>query len=153
MIKVATFRDVKEGEYDYVYAIVRSMKSSSDWIYQLEELSPSPELYKKTMTMKDNKIWDQETFDSVYVPQFLREMHSKDAREQLNGLAALDKRFHRKIALVCYCTEEETCHRCIIAGLLKGAGCDVVTKTGNDYSKYFDMYKRMVPKKKEVENA
>ena len=90
--------------------------------------------------MKENQ-WNKQTFDTVYVPQFLKEMHEEQAINILNKLYQIDKN-SGKICLVCFCPDETMCHRSIIAGLLQGVGCNVQTETNNNYTKYYRMYNK-----------
>ena len=86
--------------------------------------------------LKSINAWDKEHFDSTYVRPFLRLMGTSQARQKLNELYIRDKRDER-IALVCYCADENMCHRSIVAGLLQGAGCNVKLTSGADFSRYF----------------
>lgn len=147
MIRATSIGKVKKGQYDEVWAIVRSMKSPSPWIKQVQELSPSKDLFFKYREMAANKTWNADTFMNTYVPQFLREMHEKSARDMLNKAYLLDKA-GKNLALVCFCTDESLCHRSIIAGLLQAVGCNVQTDDDDDYSYYYDMYKKYSEKEK-----
>lgn len=139
MITITNIRFVRKGQYDETLAIVRSYKSKSDWIFQKEILSPSWDLFKKYRRMAEQGIWGKDTFQNIYVPQFLQEMHSNAAKKELNRLYLSDKA-GKNIALTCFCPDESLCHRSIIAGLLQGAGCQVQTETGRDYSAYYRQY-------------
>lgn len=123
-----------------MYAIVRSMKSQSNWIQQLPELSPSPQLFRSYLNLKQANMWSRSAFETTYVPTFLHEMrHSQAAANALNMIAALDNQ-GKNIALVCFCPDETLCHRSIIAGLFQGAGHAVATDTGRNYSHYYQAY-------------
>lgn len=139
MIAIKNIRDVNYAGYDEVWAIVRKMQRPNPNIIQVPALSPSWDLFSKYMDLKNNNNWNAETFRTVYLPQFLNEMHSAEARAELNKLYKLDKA-GRNICLVCYCVDETLCHRSIIAGLLQGVGCNVVGVKA-DYSSYYTQYK------------
>ena len=139
MISICNIRDVSEGQFNEVWAIVRFYRGKSPWINQVVDLSPSQKLWGKFNKLKLDGRWNEETFRSEYLPVFLKEMRSEAAREKLNELYKKDKA-GRSIALVCFCKEENLCHRSIIAGILQGVGCNVHTATGNDYSKYYAEY-------------
>lgn len=129
-----------EEKWDYDLAIVRfSKKPARESEIQVTALSPSTGLLGWVNDMKEQGKWSELLFNLVYVPSFLKEMQEPSARKALNRLYALDKE-GKKIALTCFCKEEELCHRSIVGGLLKGVGCNVVMASGNDYSKYFEMY-------------
>lgn len=118
-------------------AIVRSYKKPIKNIPQWNALSPSYGLLKTYLELKKAGNWNQQTFDNIYVPRFLKEMktyHQQDLIELYEQAKKQD------LVLCCYCQHEETCHRSIIAGLMQGAGIKVA---GKDYSKYFDLYKGM----------
>lgn len=140
MIRVTNIRNVKPGEYDAVYAIVRSLKYKSAFMTQVPELSPSPELLHAYLNLKNSCRWNRESFDKIYTPQFLREMrYSQEAANRLNQMKR-DSDAGKNMALVCFCPDEAMCHRSIIAGMLQGVGAQVVTDTGADYSAYLPRY-------------
>lgn len=142
IIAVKRISDVGRGEYDESYAIVRSMKSQSDWLIQEPLLSPSKDLFFKYLSLKKAGKWDQQAFDSIYVPQFIRELKSNPAAlKKLNELFGKSKE-GRNIALCCFCPTEELCHRAIIAGLFQGVGADV--EVGADYSRYYNYYRNLL---------
>lgn len=144
MIEIKNFRDLRgnESKYDEIWAIVRSMKSSSNKIKQVTSLSPSLDLFFKYRSLAKNNNWNKKTFQEIYVPQFISELKTGPEKgyELLNQLYFADKA-GKKICLICFCGDEELCHRSIIAGLLQGVGCDVKTEKNTNYSKYFEMYK------------
>lgn len=140
MITIRHISQIDYNEYDEVWAIVRSLKYVGAKIRHVPELSPSWNLFKRYRSLHDAGRWNNQTFHDIYVPQFLKEMQGKKQRALLNELFATKKR----ICLVCFCTEEELCHRSIIGGLLQGAGLDV-KGLEHDYSYYFDWYQNGVP--------
>ena len=140
MIKITNIRNIGDYEdYDEIWAIVRSLKSKSDKLIQVPELAPSSRLLGTYLGLKDNGEWTEQTFQSEYVPRFLKEMNNPIAREKLAYLWQEDKS-GKKICLVCFCTKESMCHRSIIAGLLQGSGANVVCDTDTDYSHYWTKY-------------
>ena len=142
MIYVGNIRDAAPHDpFDSAFAIVRNYKEPRlAWVEQLTALSPSEDLYKQYLRLRREGKWNEESFASIYVPQFLADMHNPDAREALNMLFTLGSK--KKIALYCYCWNERLCHRSIIAGLLQGAGADVVLPTGRDFSQYYQQYRQ-----------
>lgn len=142
MIYICRFDDQKliTQHWDIKYMIVRSYKSRRGGFKHLPVLSPSPDLFYEYRALHDAHVWDKDSFDEIYVPRFLNEMHGQDAVNMLNTIYAMS--FTNSIALCCYCKDEDLCHRSIIAGLLQGAGAPVQTSSGRDYSKYWDMYNK-----------
>lgn len=154
-------------QYDELWFIMRSM----DWFYRkkignrfpeysgeineknyrllmqpnvkiIDELSPSKELFQIFMSRKSRGTWNKTIFHNVYVPRFIHEMASQqDSKDRLNELYFLDKQ-GKTILLVCSCQEEDMCHRSIIAGILHGVGCNVMSAFGNSISSY-DIYYQM----------
>ena len=139
MIEIKAIKDVKYEDYDVIYAIVRSMKYKSDKIIQVPELSPSRELFFEYLRLKKENNWNKDTFERIYVPQFLKEMKEKTATDWLNKLYIDSKQ--KRICLVCFCPSEELCHRKIIQGLLQGAEANISLE--KDYRKYYEMYQNM----------
>lgn len=140
MVTICSISQVNYAQYDEVWAIVRSLKYSNPHIRHVPELSPSWALFKQYMSLREEGKWNENTFHSIYVPQFLKEMRGKEQRALLNEL------FHTKkhICLVCFCSIEELCHRSIVGGMLQGAGIEV-RGLSRDYSHYYDWWKNGVP--------
>lgn len=124
MITVANIRDIEPNQYDEVWAIVRSPKNAPKWMRHVPELSPSWSLFELYRKRRAGFQWTKTVFEDEYVPRFLDEMQMQAAREKLNELYL---RSHKgeHIAIACFCTDVEKCHRSIIASLLKGVGCEV----------------------------
>ena len=141
MITIGSFKDMSE-EYDEIWIIVRSLKSTpyipNTHVYHVPVLSPSPDLFHKYLYWKDNGKWNEDTFQNKYVPQFLYEMHSQEAKNILNDLFYKSKNKH--MLLACFCPNETLCHRSIICGLLQGVGCET---SADNYSHYYTIYKKL----------
>ena len=133
MVTVTNIRNIDYLIYDEVWAIVRSLKNP-DQMKHVPGLSPSWNLFKKYLELRDTGNWNTDTFQKVYVPVFIKEMQTAVARRKLAELIRLDNQ-GKHICLACFCTNETTCHRSIIAGILQYAGVSVqgVLK---DYSIY-----------------
>lgn len=145
MIRIDRISNVNPADFDICYAIVRSMKNPSKNFQQLAALSPSWTLFKGYRNLVEAHQWNQGSFDRYYVPTFLQEMKSPEARAELNRLYWASERDNQKIALVCFCTQESLCHRSIIGGMLQGAGAYVEFENGcmRDYRSYYEAYRAM----------
>ena len=89
-------------------------------------------------------------FVNDYVPAFIRDIiTNEDAKNRLNELWNLD-RHNKTVLLVCTCQEEEMCHRSIIAGILHGVGCNVISAFGNNISRYDIYYKLYREEEKKI---
>lgn len=124
MIYTNSIRKVKKSDYDEIWAIVRSMKNPNPHMNQIQALSPSYALFKTYLDLKNAGNWNQETFNNIYKPQFLREMQNLQAQQMLDELCRLDK-MGKKICLVCFCNDYLLCHRSLVADLLIAKGCNV----------------------------
>ena len=139
MIDIANIKSVWPGNYDEVWAVVRSMKSNPKHLRQVQDLSPSTALFHDYLNWKKAGKFDGAMFDKNYVPRFISELKmNPDARALLNKLYKMDKA-GKRIALVCYCDNEWLCHRSILAGLLRGAGCKVNTNVS--FIWYWDQWR------------
>lgn len=156
-------------QYDELWFVMRSM----DWFYKekvgnkfprysdkinqknyrllmqpnvkiIKDLSPSEDLFRWYMTKKLKGEWNDHAFINTYVNAFLRDLAvNQDAKDRLNDLWLLDKQ-GKTILLVCVCQEERLCHRSILAGILHGVGCNVMSASGTSISKYdiyYDLYR------------
>lgn len=133
MVTITNIRNTGNAAYDEVWAIVRSLKNPDSMKHVLE-LSPSWGLFKKYLALRDAGRWDADTFQKVYVPVFMKEMQTAVARRKLAELTELD-RHGKHICLACFCADEATCHRSIIAGILQSKGI-AVNGVSKDYSVY-----------------
>lgn len=141
MIKIGKFHDLATVEHEEAYLIVRALKNMpkatpGKQIYHLPILSPSRQLFSDYQKWKGEGKWGEEMFREVYVPRFLEEMKGREQKNALNQLFLRSKT--KDILLVCYCGQEDICHRSIVMGLLQGANaeCDMTV----DYSEYYRMY-------------
>lgn len=141
MLIIASIRNVDQKEYDEVWTIVRSLKNPRN-MKHVPELSPSWNLFKRYLQLRDSGQWNAEAFKNIYVPVFLREIQASVARKRLNEFVWLDRQ-GKRICLVCFCPEEELCHRSIVAGVLQHVGVHV-QGTHNDYSEYGRSYEQLM---------
>lgn len=140
MITVANIKDIEPGQYDEAWAIVRSPKNAPKWMRHVPELSPSWQLFELYRKKRASIQWTKAVFEEEYVPRFLNEMQTQAAREKLNELFL---RSHKgeHIAVACFCTDVEKCHRSIVASLLHGVGCEVEMLDGKLNAVYSKRYK------------
>ena len=124
----------------HVVLIARSPKKLQHLINDgrlehVPELAPSPELLSKVMDLKRNWGWNLETFQSEFAWEYLQESFSKSYRDALNDLYVRVVKKDENVALTCLCSEDETCHRSIVLGLLQAIG---VPYAGNkNFSSYW----------------
>ena len=124
MIVITNIRNVNPKQYDECWGVVRSMKNKPVWCTQVPELSPSWNLFKQYLDAKKNGNWNIESFRSHYVPVFMQEMQSSQAKTKVRELIEKHKA-GKKICLFCYCTEEWLCHRSILAAMLQANGIEI----------------------------
>ena len=128
MIVTENIRNANKGNYDQVWAIVRSLKNPGRSLVHVPELSPSLQLFWTYRRWVQNQTFNKDLFEQVYKPRFLAEMaNSPDAQTKLDELVALDKA-GKRIALVCFCADVNLCHRSLIAELLTERGVNVTMR-------------------------
>lgn len=140
MIEILNVRNFDEKNYDDAWLIVRAKKHPVEGTKYVPALSPSWELFHRYRELVDKGQWNAQSFKEVYVPEFISEMYAyrKETFPLLNELYKKGQK-GKCIALICFCADEALCHRSILAGLLQGAGCNVKTEHGTDYSIYYKM--------------
>lgn len=143
--------NLSKNQYDEALLIVRSASKIPQQSFekyrmtQVKELSPSSELFGKYLELRRNNNWNEETFDTIYVPQFIDEIVNGSSHETFGEKGHELNQIHRKvmngktIAIVCFC-DNEFCHRYIVGGLLSGVGLTVVSDRNIDIEKYYRMY-------------
>jgi len=140
MIYLDSITNVNALEYDEVWIIVRKLKESDliEGSKHIPELSPSTYLLERYIELREKGIWNKESFEKIYVPSFIREIRSRiGVKEILNDLVYMSG-IGQKICLVCYCEDEEICHRSIVSGILAGMGANI--QSNSDYLRFYDMY-------------
>lgn len=131
MISIGSYpNDFLPDKFDEIWLITRSVRSVEEQIkpyknvYHVTELSPSPNLFDYFKTMSKQGKWNQNTFDTVYVPQFLHELSTNP-----DGIAKLEQlcvdSYNKNICLLCFCLIEKCCHRSIVNGILFNMGADI----------------------------
>lgn len=140
MVTLANISDM-DRESPNQLLIVRSARNISPWMVHVPELSPTKELFFKYLNLKKMGKWNREAFDNIYVPWFLRDIKANvgGSRDMLNNVC-IRAREGEDFTLGCMCFDESMCHRSIVGGLLRGAGCLVKTRKDDDYIRYYHMY-------------
>lgn len=124
LIVITNIRNVHPNEYDEIWAIVRSFKNKPYYIRQVPELSPSWDLFKKYLSLRDMGMWNKESFERYYRPYFVSQINADPwAQSALETLIAKHNS-GKKIALVCFCTDVNLCHRRIISEMLTERGVE-----------------------------
>lgn len=133
MIRITNIRRCHVSEYNEIYLIVRSIasleKSKSSILKHAShapELSPSSRLFYDYLNWNKANEWNQDKFDNCYKPIFLKELeHNPEADTLINHLVEKDHE-GKNIALLCFCQDENLCHRSIIGNILEQKGCNVI---------------------------
>ena len=148
LIRVTNIRNVSEGQFDKACAIVRRLGKQPRWTQQIRALSPSDDLLDWYLRTKRAGRWSERAFKSAYVPRFLKEMtERKEASDALDALFQAQKN-GETIAILCFCPDEEICHRSIVACLPQGMSANAETDKKKDYRKchaeYVEMKQKMM---------
>ena len=141
MIKIGCISQINLDDYDEVWWIVRSPQKEPENEKHVPELSPSRELFKEYRHVYHAGRFNEEYFQTVYGPQYLRELAvNKQAMRMLNSLHEESSR--KNIILCCYCESELLCHRSIVAGILLGMGAGIETNV--EYKKYYKLLETLM---------
>lgn len=149
MISIGTYSDINNS-YNQIWFIMRSLKSipkvEGTTTLHIPDLSPSPELFKKYLYWREYGDWNKDTFERLYTPQFLAEMHEQIPTEFLDKLYVEGK--YSNILLVCACKDDETCHRKLVLSILAGRAFEEQDNTIQfkglpaNYLDYWNTYKK-----------
>lgn len=144
MIQIMDIRNYKQHKYDEAWLIARSARYLKKGVTHMPELAPSWDLLAYRANLQDEGKWNDAVFQNVIAPRYLLEIiqNNKITYPLLNHLHKASKE-GKRIALLCYCSEECRCHRSVLAGLLKGTGSIVLTDEGLDYKQYYDLYNQL----------
>ena len=138
MIKVGNVSELNEYQYDENWLIVRKPDEIPAFVKHEPLLSPSPELFRKYRKAFHAGLFNQEYFDQVYVPQFLKELAMNEKAMGISEVLVTNS-FHKDILLACYCEDESMCHRSIIGGVLLGMSADI--EKVDKYKRYNDIFR------------
>lgn len=127
MIYFDTIRNINKyiGLCSECWIIVRSLKNpinvSGIKSQQVKELSPSWDLFTEYRRLKESGDWDQDSFNRIYRPRFMSEMKASIAQSYLKKL----RDANNNVLCVCFCQDENYCHRSLIKEILKYNGVEV----------------------------
>ena len=130
MLHTGTFRDIDLERYDEIWLCVRSLKNRPNdptgvKIKYIPALSPSSRLFGDVQRWKRSSAWNQDKFDTEFAPRFKKEMTQPAPQRWLNELAETCKT--KEVLIVCYCQDENMCHRTLVAGMIRNiAGTEFV---------------------------
>lgn len=82
--------------------------------------------FSNILTGSEQGGWGLEKFNSEYRPIFTDEIINNTVAQAWLDKIEIESKAGRKIALLCFCDDESTCHRLIIGEMLKNRNCDVV---------------------------
>lgn len=142
MIKVTNVKNA-DPVNNACLVIMRSNRFVPDGAIWVPDLAPTWDLFNKFQELKKTGQWSKETFDNVYVPQFMRDIQSKKSRDWLNKLYYWDITQEKGVQICCTCLLESMCHRVLVGGILEGVGCRVMYDVGDSYIKYYQMFKEL----------
>ena len=119
MLHLGSVNDISSFAYDEIWVIVRSIGSvkTGGNIYHIPQLSPSTALFHDYLAWRNQGLWNIDTFNNLYKPRFLEEMRNPVAQQYLKLLKEKSK--VQDIQIVCFCKDEELCHRSIIRDLVE----------------------------------
>jgi hypothetical protein len=95
------------------------------WLH-LNGLTPSAKLLSQMKELEKNGDWNEESFQTLYRPQFLKEKEADaNAKKELLWIAGqltqgLD------IYYACYCQKCEICHRSLVARMFEKVGFSTI---------------------------
>ena len=134
MISTTSIKQLNPKLYDEVWIVTRTLKykPAGNNVFWIQDLSPSYELLNKYITWRRAGIWNEDTYNELYKPVFLKEMlDSRTCRDWLNQLYLKDKQ-GKHICLVCYCEDYNLCHRKLLVELIDQAKIQMNNKKGVD---------------------
>jgi len=94
------------------------------WIHY-GEATPSRNLLFKIKDLEKNNQWNKKTFQTHYIPFYLKEIkQNPKAKQELQAI--IDAiRSGQNVYYACYCGDATICHRSLVGELIKRQGIDV----------------------------
>lgn len=143
MIRLGTLRDAGRRPGEECWIIVRSLKSCPRGALHVPRLSPSPGLFHDYLGAARSGLYGPTWFQENYVPRFVEQMAGDiEARKLLDRLYREGR--SKDFLLACFCTDEPTCHRSVVGGLLLGAGAAI--SCDEEYRRYFMIFREALSK-------
>lgn len=140
MIRLLAISDIPTSNCDEIWVIVRYLKHPIRNTVHVPELAPSNKLVGQYLNWRRQGKWGHDTFQNLYVPLFLKEIHDSPEAIQKLDEAWIKSKNGKTIGLACYCDNEALCHRSIVGGLLAGTGCELHSDFERNYSHYYNQY-------------
>lgn len=134
-IRICRIQNIGSIKADIKIAAVQTMKRPGETVFVCPELAPDDAMLDIKARFKAQKAWNRKTFQESYVPMYLDRLCTAEARRTLNWIYKLVKS-GKTVAIGCYCADEASCHRSILAGLFQALGMEV-TGVKADYSEYY----------------
>lgn len=138
-VRICRVQNLGRIHADIKMAAVQSMANPKDTITIATELAPSDAVLTMKNKAKENGTWNEDYFRNEYVPAYIAGLTDDKARQTLNKIYKAVKA-GKTVAIACYCADETTCHRSVIAGLMQSLGLNVAGVKG-DYSGYHAQWK------------
>lgn len=133
MIRCTNIKHWHKADYDRTFLIVRSIASLerthnsilNDAIH-VPDLSSSCNLFWSYLGWKNRTVGIRKCLIMcISLHSLTKSKNNETAKEWLNRLEQYDKA-GENIALLCFCVDENFCHRIIIGEMLKQRGCNVM---------------------------
>ena len=122
------YLNTHKSDFDARWAIVRSLRASIPGVRWVPELSPSTQLFYQYCAWKKQGEWGKQKFEEGYKPVFIHDIQSDpEAQALLDEIVAMHEA-GLNIALACFCSDYETCHRSIIADMLRERNVPVIVQ-------------------------
>ena len=95
------------------------------WVH-VPYLAPSPSLWRRVQRVKEKGEWNEQAFREHYTPRFNKEMRENE--RSLLAFKGVAKRLDggADIAIACFCSNPDMCHRKLIAKSFEKYGYRVV---------------------------
>ncbi|PGK51105.1 hypothetical protein CN918_25280 [Priestia megaterium] len=125
VLKISDWRLIPPGKKIKILGVRFASFSDEEWI-QLSHTGPNPHLLQEAKRLEASGNWNEHTFHSFYLPNYLQSIKSPLSRSEFLQMKNwLDSDIDLYYA--CYCKEEHLCHRSIVKQIFKQKGYPVNT--------------------------
>lgn len=124
LLRIQDAAKVTDNEALKIFGVRIAKFLPKGWVHY-GEATPSKSLLFKIKDLEKNKKWNKETFQTQYVPFYLKEIkQNPNAKNELQSI--LDTiRSGKNVYYACYCGDATICHRSLVGEIIKRQGIDI----------------------------
>lgn len=127
ILRIHDFKSVSDPNCLKIFGVRIAKFLPENWVHR-QGLTPSKDLLFHAKKLEKEGTWNEESFKTVYLPNFLKSIRNKEeAKDEIREIAnALNE--GQNVYYACYCGNHKICHRGIVGDIFERNGYQVIRK-------------------------